>query len=210
MKFKSKINSEKIEKAIADFEAKVDFELVPVITERSSYSEHIGWMISLIILVIFLETIELFFQDSWASTTIYYVVAPLVATILGHLLDRSDLVDRFFISKRERQRQTFEKAQRIFFLKQLHATKKNNSLMLFISVMERRIVILPDPRLKLAGLEALQTKLIEIIGVEFKKGQFEDGFLKAIAFLETELAGNFPKSGSNANQYSNKLIWWND
>jgi uncharacterized membrane protein len=130
---------------------------------------------------------------------------------LGHLLDRTDWFDRFFISRPERHRQAFEKAQRIFFLNNLHQLKSANSMVLFISVMERKIIILPDPRLKLPGLDLLQQNLINVISAEFRKGNYEDGFLKAIRFLQTELSSQFPKNKQKSeNQVANKLIWWND
>ncbi len=211
MKLQNRIDSNKIEKAIAEFEKHVDFELVPVITPKSSYTDHIGWMISLILLLVFVSTIDLFFQNSWASKTNYYIAAPFLAVILGHLIDKSDWVDRFFITKPERKRQAFEKAQRVLFLKQLHELKNHNSMVLFVSVMEKQIIVLPDPRLKMAGLDILQKNMIDVISQEFRKGEYEAGFLKAIAFLQTELAPKFPKTKQNTeNEVSNKLIWWNE
>jgi uncharacterized membrane protein len=199
MKFK--IETQSIELAITEFEKNVDFELVPVVTPKSSFTEHIGWMISLILLLMFLATIDLFFQDSWAAKTNYYIAAPFLAVA----------VDRFFISKRERARQVFEKAQRIFFLKHLHELKRNNSIILFISIMERQIVILPDPRLKLEGLDVIQKTMLQLIQNEFKKGHFEAGFLKAIGYLQAELVTKFPKNKQiSENEVPNKLIWWND
>lgn len=206
-----KINSEKIELAIADFEKEVDFELVPVITDKSSFTEHIGWMISLLLLLLFLLSIDFFFQDSWASKTGYYMAAPFVAVVLGHLLDKSDIVDRFFISKPERARQAFEKAQRIFFLKQLHEIKTQNSLLLFISVMERQIVILADPRMKFEGAHELQKQLLGVLQKDFGQKQFERGFLNAISFLKNELKVKFPRSKTALdNLVPNKLVWWKD
>ncbi len=210
-KLQSKINSANVESAIAEFESQVDFELVPVITNKSSFTDHIGWMISLILLLLFVTNIEFFFHDSWASRLNYYLAAPFVAVILGHLLYKTDWVDRFFIPKAERHRQAFEKAQRIFFLKNLHESHTPNSIILFISVMEKKIIVLPDPRLKFAGLEKLQTELVNVISTEFRKGHYEDGLLKAISFLKSELSAEFPKNKQNTeNHHSNKLIWWND
>ncbi len=210
MKLKN-INSTRIEQAIADFEKEVDFELVPVIAEKSSYVEHIGWLISLVLILLFLATIDLLFQDSWASKTAYYVAIPFVAILLGLFLGRSHRISRCFISPAERSRQVHEKAERIFFLKHLNELKKHNSIVIFISVMERKIVVLPDPRMKLPGLAEIQQKLINLIQAEFKKGEFEAGFLKAIAFLKKEMHNTFPQKDSlPVNQVSNKLIWWKD
>lgn len=206
-----KINPQKIEEAIFDFEKEVDFELVPIITEKSSFTEHIGWMISLLILLLLLLSIDFFFQDSWSSRTWYYIAAPIIAVILGHLLDKSDLVDRFFISKSERARQVFEKAQRIFFLKQLHQVKTQNSLVLFVSIMERRIVILPDARMKFEGVDRIQNELLVLLQKDFGRNQYEQGFLNAISFLKSELKERFPRESQQTdNLVPNKLVWWKD
>jgi uncharacterized membrane protein len=204
-----KINADQIEQAITEFESVVDFELVPVITEKSSYTEHIGRMIALILFIFSVISIDYFFQDSWDSKTPYYFSAVLVSLILSVWLDKIYFINRIFISKAERSRQSHEKAQRIFFLKHLNELQRHNSLVLFISIMERKIIILPDPRLKMQGLAEMQNKLIGLLQAEFKKGEFEAGFLKAISFLKAELAPHFPKNKQNTdNEVPNKLIWW--
>lgn len=204
-----KMDFKKIEAAIDQFESEVDFELVPVISKRSSYVEHIAWIISLLLIILFIGIIDFCFQDSWSSKTPYYVAAPFVALILGYLLDKSDYVDRFFISKHERHRQVFEKAQRIFFLQRLDQSKSNQALLLYVSIMERKIVILPDPDMKLENRDQLQNGLLKVVQSAFKKGEYEQGFLQAIDFLKTELKDKFPQKDKNhTNEFSNKLIWW--
>lgn len=207
-KFK-KMNEKKIEQAIADFENAVDFELVPVISERSSYVEHITWLLALVLAVVFITFIDYFLQNSWTSKAGLYVAASLLAAVVGRLIDKSDVVDRFFISKRERHRQVYEKAQRIFFLKRMNETKSHHALLLFVSLMERQIVILPDPQMKIDGLTEIQEKLLAIVQSGFAKKQYEQGFLDAIQYLKGEFAGRFPQTNKNhQNQLSNKLIWW--
>ncbi len=205
----SKINDQNIEKAVDEFEASIDCELIPVITNKSCYVDHISWIISLMLLILFIGLIDFFLQDSWASRTMYYVMAPIISTLLGHLLDKSDWVDRFFISKKERERQVMEKAQRIFFIKRNEVSKSGQAILLFVSVMERRIVIFPDPAMKIKGLAELQNKMLTIIQADFKNGDYEHGFLNAIQYLKTELAAEFPQTSKpGENQFSNKLIWW--
>lgn len=208
MSFK-KMDYKKIEAAIDDFESAVDFELVPVISERSSYVEHISWVISLLLLIAFFALIDFCFQDSWASRTIYYALAPVVAVLFGHFLQKIDFIARFFISKHERSRQVLEKAQRIFFLKRLDQVKSHHALLLYVSIMEKKIVILPDPNMEMEHLVDLQNKLLQVVQIAFKLGQYEQGFLDAITFLKTELKPKFPQLNKNAeNQVPNKLIWW--
>ena len=209
MKIES-IDNKKIEQAIQNFETEVDFEFIPVITPKSSYVEHIKWILSLLILILFLGFIEVWFYDSWESKTWFYFAAPFVAIILGSLLDKSDLVDRFCISKAERSRQVLEKAQRVFFLKRLDQVKSNNSLLLFISKMERQIVLLPDPRINRmteAELHDLTNELLKVLQSQFKSAEFEKGILDAIELLKKRLKPRFPRSIPAENDVANRLIW---
>ena len=214
LKLKKHIESKKIEQAIDDFESSCNFEFIPVIAERSSVVEHISWVLSLIFLVGILGAIETVFagplHDSWISSLPFYVSAPFIAFALGVLLDKSDLVDRFFISRRERTRQVQEKAERIFFKTQLNELKSQNALLLYISVMERQIVLFPDPRLKFEKMPEINQELLKILQISFKDRDFEDGLLKAIGHLKLKLSPHFAKQSKSENIIPNKLIWWND
>lgn len=206
-----KINVQKIEEAITQFESEVDFELVPVITPRSSFNEHVAWMLSILVFLLVVVAVEITFSTRWDSPFMYLTIGFILSFALGHWLSKFDVLNRWLISKKERNRQCFEKAQRIFFLKHLHELKKPNSLILFISVMEKKIIILPDPRLKMDGLQDLQKNLLKVVQEEFKQSHYEDGFLKAILFLKTQLRPSFPQNDQKKlNEIPNKLIWWAD
>lgn len=214
---KNQIDDKKIEQAITDFESAVDFEFVPVIARKSSYVEHISWVLSLLFLIVFILLIDLiflkFFSDSWISKDYFYLGAPILAITLGTLLDKSDWVDRFCISSVERQRQVQEKAELIFFRKHLSELKSQNALLLFISVMERKIILLPDPRLKFEHMQEINQELLKIIQASFKQQEFEQGLLNAIAHLKLRLEPHFGyKAGvtKSENMVANKLIWWDD
>ncbi len=220
MKLKKKIKSHKIEEAIADFEQHVDFEFLPVIAKKSSYVEHIGWVLSLLFLILFIGMIDFTFatylHDSYMSSMPYYIASPFLAVLCGALLDKSDWVDRFFIAKPERNRQVQERAERIFYKHQLHQLKSPNALLLYISVMERQIVLYHDPRIEFDRMLQIDQELLKILQVSFKNNDFEEGLLKAIAHLKASLIPQFGygQSGRNTkkleNSVPNKLIWWNE
>lgn len=216
LNLKRKINIKKIEEAIADFEKEVDFEFMPVIAKKSSYVEHISWVLSLLFLIFFIGLIDYTFanhlNDSYMSPFVFYVIAPFLAVLLGSLLDKSDWVDRFFITKAERTRQVQEKAERIFYKHQLHELKSQNALLLYISVMERQIVLFHDPRIKFEKMLQIDQELLKILQTSFKHNDFEQGLLNVIGHLKTELLPHFPikRSSNSENFVPNKLIWWDE
>ena len=99
---------------------------------------------------------------------------------------------------------------------QLHELKSQNALLLYISVMERQIVLFHDPRMKFEKMRQIDQELLKILQESFKNKDFEAGLLKAIAHLKISLYPHFSygEEGRNAqkseNFVPNKLIWWND
>ena len=209
-KMKNQINAEEIAKAIEKFESEVEFEFIPVIAPKSSYTEHVPWILSLILMFISIVVIDFIFQDSYQDRWIYYLMGLLFSVLFGFILDRLDWVDRFFISKKEQVRQVHEKAERIFFKKKLHESKSHNALLLYISVLEKRIVLLPDTRTHIEGLDQITQKMLQLLQASFKKQQYQQGIMAAIGHLSQELSDKHKKSSNLNNQFSNKLIWWDD
>jgi len=212
-KLQKKINSEIIEAAIADFESHVNFEFVPIIAKKSSYVEHIGWVLSLLLLILFIAVIDLIFHvflhDSWISPLPFYLMSPVISTILGHWIDKSDVVDRFFISKSERSRQVAEKAELFFYKNSLHEVKSHNVLLLYISIMERQIVLYHDQRISFHNMEALDKELLQLLQEAFKNNDFERGLLNCIQSLKKNLEPHFShtQKDNKENFVPNKLLW---
>ena len=209
-----KIDSGRIENAIAEFEQKVDFEFIPVITKRSSYSEHVTWILSLLFLILFVGLVDYLFEtkfhDSWMSKNPFYIATPFLAFLFGWILEKSDYVSRFFITKNERARQVHEKAELFFFRRRLHEIKSHNALLLFISIKERQIVLLPDPNMKFDSIKEINAELLKALQTSFKDSDYEEGIVKAIELLKKKLMPHFSKKQQTENIYPNKLIWLKD
>lgn len=207
------MNTSKIEAAIADFESHLDFEFVPVIANKSSFVEHIGQMISLLLLILFIALIDFIFNnqllDSWLSPIPFYFISPIVSFFMGSLIDKSDIVDRFFISKKERIRQVQEKAELFFFKNQLHEVESHNVLLLYISIMERQIVLYHDRRITFDKMNVLDEQLLHILQESFQNNDFEQGLLLCIQTLKTNLEPHFQRNQDQTpeNFVPNKITW---
>lgn len=208
------INSSNIENEIEKFESKVDFEFIPVISPQSSYIEHVPWMLTLIFILLFSVFAEIiakiFFYDSWYDKSVSAICILVISIGLSRFLSRFDAVRRLFISQNEKYRQVQEQAEKIFFLQRLGEIKSNNALLVYISVMERRIVILPDPKIKMAGLNEMTTHSVNLLKAAFKNKKYEEGLITVIHYLQNHLEKDFPRHKKAENLVSNKLIWWKD
>lgn len=214
---KIKIDAHKIEAAIADFEKSVDFELVPVIARSSTPTLHVPWVISFLLMIFVFAGFEFYYLSSWheweAQAVIHWLATLFAVTIvLGFLLARFDAVRRVLTPTKNRHQFAQLEAEQVFLKKRLFETHANQGLLLFISVMEHRIVILPDFRSNFTGAQKLSEEVLKILQDDFKAGHYEKGLLEAIAHLKTVLAPKFPKKNdqTSVNQLPNKLIWWDE
>lgn len=214
---KIKIDASLIEAAIADFEQAVDFELVPVIAKSSTPTLHVPFVISSLLMIFVFFGFEAYYLAQWhdweASTIIHWLATLFAITLaVGFLLGRSDSVRRMLTPKKFRHQFAQLEAEQVFLKKRLFETKAHQGLLLFISLMEHRIVILPDFRNQFSGAQKLSEEVLKILQDDFRAGSYEKGLLEAIAHLKEVLAPQFPKNAdlNHGNQLPNKLIWWDE
>ncbi len=214
---KIKIDAAKIEAAIADFEQSVDFELVPVIAKSSTPTLHVPFVISSLLMIFVFFGFEAYYLAQWhdweASTIIHWLATLFAITLgVGFLLARIDSVRRLLTPSKYRHQFAQLEAEQVFLKKRLYETHAHQGLLLFISLMEHRIVVLPDIRSEFSGAQKLSEEVLKILQDDFKAGSYEQGLLDAIAHLKLVLAPQFPKKAdsNHGNQLPNKLIWWDE
>jgi uncharacterized membrane protein len=76
--------------------------------------------------------------------------------------------------------------------------------------MEKHIVLLPDPRIKVQNIKQITEETLAILQQNFKKEDYEKGLIAAIEAIQTHLQDKFPRQGTAENTVPNKLIWWQD
>lgn len=214
---KIKIDTLKIEAAIADFEQSVDFELVPVIAKSSTPTLHVPFVISSLLMIFVFFGFEAYYLSQWldweASTIIHWLATLFAITLaIGFVLARLDTVRRVLTPQKYRHQFAQLEAEQVFLKKRLFETKAHQGLLLFISLMEHRIVVLPDFRSQFSGSQKLSEEVLKILQDDFKAGSYEKGLLEAIEHLKKTLAPLFPKKAdtNHGNQLPNKLIWWDE
>lgn len=200
-----------IENEIEKFESQVDFEFIPVVAQQSCSTEHVPWVLSLVFILSFISILqvifEYFFYNVWYDRTLSYVGVVILAIVLSRFLSQYGFVQRLFISEKERCRQVHEKAQSIFFMRRLSEVKSKNALLVFVSIMERRIEILPDPRVQMNGLNEMTNHAVNLLRTAFKEQNYEQGFTAVIQYIQGQLREKFPRQAPGENLVSNKLIW---
>lgn len=153
---------------------------------------------------------ELFFHNSFIGIfqIHYFILIQAISFILGFFLVKiSHRLQRFFTPYSQLRKSSLEKAETIFLEKEIFATRQRSGILIFMSILEHQIIILPDVGLRAKVNDKEWEKIAKNIASSFKKHQAADGIQQAIiACKEILLKHGFEAGPGDQNELSNDVI----
>lgn len=213
-KYLSEEQVAEISKAVQAAEATTDGEIVPMIVRRSSAVRHVPLILGLSFALVFfgVEMLGLngwyvsdflpFLMGHWAYQVGFLCVLLLIAWGLSHLHP----VQRFLTADEDEKEQVEKRAQLEFFLHSLNRTHKKTAVLIFVSVMERRAVILADEGIAKHLPPHIWGEVLKPMTGFLRSGEWSKGFQDAIQRSGELLKQHAPLNGAPANEISNNLI----
>ncbi|MBX2987099.1 MAG: hypothetical protein KF802_04305 [Bdellovibrionaceae bacterium] len=134
-----------IEAAVREFESRVSAEIVPMIVRRSSVIGHLPLTITLILSLTLLIVLWPF--HDWVSAhdgALYVPLAMLFFALISFPLSRSHRLQRLLIPDMDEELQVRRRAWSEFMALKMTRTEERRGLLLFVSLMERKVVLLHD------------------------------------------------------------------
>ena len=197
----------KISEAVRKAEIKTTGEIVPMIVERSSVVGHVSLMMTLVFLVMLL-VLEVPQLDIFEEFNAYWVLlfVAIAGFGLSQVLSKLTWVQRIFVPVKDQAIQVEERAMLEFYQQKMGHTAEKTGIFLFISLMERRAVVLADEaiarRLPKESWQFICATLVEGI----KSEQTCEALVSAIHKSGELLAQHFPARAENKDELSNQLI----
>jgi putative membrane protein len=197
----------RVSEAVAQVETKTRGEIVPIIVHSSSSVGHVSWSLTFVLLVSLLvfEVPHFQFFHQWNATWLMFLIAGLCFGV-ARILSRFDWVQRLLVPQSDQVFQVEERALLEFYQAGVTGTQERTGILLFISLMERKAVVLADhaisERLPKETWEEICRGMIEGI----RKGQTAESLIQAIHRSGELLAEHFPHRQENENELSNQLI----
>lgn len=213
------INDEQIktiEDKIAKIENQCDVEIVPVVVKSSSSYPQTGVTLFLVLTLIFVPLFYILDPDlywnahpSWMPFNKYWAITglALLMTLLIPYLSRFGLIKMWMSHRDLENEQCFKRAELEFYKEKLQSSEKQNGLLIFISMLEHRVILRSDEALqnKIQDQEFLNTSVALIIK-ELKKKNLAAGLMLALENLEAELKIKAPLNSPPENLLPNRLI----
>jgi putative membrane protein len=192
-----------ISEAIAKAEAGTSGEVVFAVTEASGRYRH--------------AHLQLALAGMAAMTAIYLVIpAPhsvtavlwsqiLSFTFLYALAARSPWRS-WFVPQREREAQVREAALIEFYSSGLYRTRDSNGVLIYLSLLERRVVVLGDKAIHEKMGDEHWKEVRDLIIQGIRQGQARSGICSAVARCGEALACHFPRKADDTNELSDEVI----
>jgi putative membrane protein len=202
----------KIRAAVHTAETRTRGEIVPMVVPASArYREasHLaGLIVALIVLAVSLAGSYGVGSGSWSEVHYgWFMVAVVVAYVLGSSMGSFSWVVRLLTSDERMAMKVRLRAERAFYEEGLHRTREATGVLIFLSLLERRVQILADRAIDERVPPGTWDALVGDIVMGVRAGRPTEALCDTIGRCGSLLASHFPvRDADNPNELPDDLV----
>jgi putative membrane protein len=195
---------ENVRKALVDVEKRTVGEVLPVVLERSDAHPNALWLCALSSLLVGSALLEEMLP--WHAP--YWLLLVQIALGAAGFLAARLLPDlqRVFVSEARASEMAGEQALQEFHREHLHETRERTGVLLFVSLFERRVIVLGDVGIDAKVTAADWEKTREAILAGIARGSLAQGLVDGIHCAGELLVQHFPVTAGDVNEVPDRLI----
>ena len=190
-----------LEEHIRKIESRTDAEIVMVLAKRSDNYEYAPTLFAACTSM--LIPLASLFWPFWLSLS-EVVFIQFVAFFGLAILLRIPTLIRLVVPRRTKFFRASNMAMRQFLTQQVHTTKNNLGLLIFVSELEHYIEIITDHGLTKIENTSWEIAIQNAVPL-LQQGKIEESFKSIIDLVGSELVEHFPKTANKA-ELPNRLI----
>jgi putative membrane protein len=193
-----------VRQAVAEAERKTVGEILPVVVERSDPHPGADWLAALSFLIV--GSSALLAWMPWQHP-VAVLATQVVFGAVGFGLARAlpDL-KRLFVFENRATAVAEEQAFQEFYANGLHRTEAATGVLLFVSLFERRVVILADEGIDREVDASFWADTDDAVLEGIRRGSLREGLLEGIRRAGDLLSRKFPWRDGDRNEIPNRLI----
>ena len=201
----SDLNS--VRKAVHAAESRTSGEFVVCVVRCSSGVGHTALLIALMIFAACIAAnFSLMPLGDYGWHIKVWLLEALAAGLLGHFLGGIAAFQRWATPKHEREMMVHRRAELEFHRNKLEKTKAGTGILLFISLMERKAVVLADKSIAAKVPARAWNGVLEQILSGAKRGELGAGLVQALQHSADIVAPHFPRKRGKKNELSDRMI----
>ena len=185
-------------------EKKTSGEIVPMLVNTSDRYAEVE--LSGIVIGLVLGTLAAFiWHDPWGSIHLYLLL-PVIGAILGFIISSIPGVKRRLIPQARISEAVNTRSLAAFTGHGLHYTTAHTGILIFVSLLERRVIVLADRGINEKVGAGTWDEIVGIDTLGLRSGNACDAFCKAIERCGEILGQHFPRSADDQDELPDKLI----
>ncbi|MFP5385413.1 MAG: hypothetical protein ACLGHN_05000 [Bacteriovoracia bacterium] len=185
-----------VESQLKKFEENTGCELLLILAKESDLYPGASLRFGILAGFILTFSFSLFFEFHHGY---YWPLAMLLAIVLMIWVGHFKWFKKFALSEVETDRETFEKALECFHTRGTSRVSHRVTAMIYVSVLEKKIFVLVDEKLKEKISQSELDELVSIMQGHFKQGHMALGFTESIKSLEEKILKDFGGKVSDVN-----------
>jgi putative membrane protein len=190
--------------AVGEAERGTIGEILPVLVERADPHPVAEWRAGLVFLLA--GSMLLFAWLPWGSP-VPLLLGQLAFGALGFLLVRAlPGFRRMFIREERATAVAEEQAFQEFWANGLHRTERGSGVLLFVSLLERRVVVLADEGIDAVTADDEWERVSTLVLEGVRAGSLREGLVAGIRVAGEALARHFPAPEGNRNEIPDRVI----
>jgi len=213
--FLSDSDIRKLTQQIEEIEAASHAEIVTVVAQRSDSYRYIPllWaaLVSLAVPGFYYLIVEIGYNN-WTTDAAYLRDMPLIyaAQVVVFLLLSSlfqiQAVQMLLIPKSVKHRRAHRQALQQFMQHRVHWTQDRSGILLFVSVAEHYVEIVPDKAVAEKIDSAQWQQAVDRFVAQIKQGKVAEGFSQALNDCSALVTEHLPRTQQSKNELGNHLI----
>jgi putative membrane protein len=193
-----------VHEAIASAERRTVGEILPVVFERSDAHHAADWLAAASFLVVGSTLLA-----GWLPWSHLGLWLPLELALgaSGFALARAlPGFKRLFVSEARASEVAQARAFLEFYANRLHETAAATGVLLFVSLLEHRVVVLADSGIDAKVDAGMWTAVDEAVLEGIRRGSLRDGLTAGVTLVGERLGRHFPWREGDRNEIPNRLI----
>ena len=195
---------EAVHAALRAAEERTIGEIVPVVLERSDDHPAADWIAGLCFFV--LGTALLSPHMTWDRPAIFLISQLLLLGVGFASARHIPAFKRLFIRAGRATEVAGEQAFQEFYANDLHKTEAATGVLLFVSLLEHRVIVMGDHGIAAVVPEQAWQETDAAILEGIRAGSLRDGLIRGIERAGEVLAEHFPYEDGNRNELPDRLI----
>ena len=194
----------RIERAVADAESRTSAEIVPMILEESDSYPHLALMGAIFGYVVLLAAALWLLPE---IETLHQFAILIVGMFLGGLAGRYLApFRRLLLSRHVAQTEVHQRAIQFFFEHGLTRTRDRTGILIFLSLLERRVQVIADEGIHQKAPEKMWDGVVDLVLDGVRRNDLAGGLIKAIERCGELAAQHFPRKPYDVNELPDEII----